>query len=108
MILLFDVIIFAYGVYAVYAAINMKKTRRLTRFFTGGSNTPVRDVHGYIDAIYGKTIVIGSVAALFGVAGFVNDYIMPLPEFMKALMLLFITVLVWFGVTLSQAKRRFW
>ncbi|MEY8390063.1 hypothetical protein D3Z36_13625 [Lachnospiraceae bacterium] len=108
MIIIFDIIIFAYGIYAVYAAVNMKKTRRLTRFFIGGNNTPVRDTGGYIDAIYAKTIVMGSVAALFGGAGFVNDYIIPLPELMKALMLLFITVLIWFGVSQSQAKRKFW
>ena len=35
MIIIFDIVIFAYGVYVVYAAINMKKTQQLTSFFTG-------------------------------------------------------------------------
>lgn len=108
MIIIFDIVIFAYGVYAVYAAINMKKTQKLTSFFTGGDNAPVRDVRGYIDAIYGKTIVMGSVAAVFGSVGFVNDYITPLPFIMKALMLLFLTVVIWFAVSLNRAKRQFW
>ena len=35
MIIIFDIVFFAYGVYTVYAAISMKKNQRLTRFFTG-------------------------------------------------------------------------
>lgn len=109
MLIIFDAVIFIYGVYTVYSAIKMKQTGELSSFFTGGSTEPVRDVQGYINYIYGRTIVLGTVAAVFGVVGFINDYnIMPLPYVMKALVVLFLTVVVWFTVDINRAKRRFW
>ncbi len=108
MIIIFDIVFFVYGVYTVYAAISMKKNQRLTRFFIAREPYAIRDARGYIDAIYGKAIVMGSMAALFGVLSFVNDYITPILFVMKPLMLLFLTVVIWFGIKLNQAKRKFW
>ncbi len=109
MLIIFDVVIFAYGIYTIYSAINMKRTQQLSSFFTGGNTmVHIRDIRGYISAIYSKTIVMGAVAALFGIVGFINDYLTPLPILMKALVLLFLTVLVWFAVTVNRAKNKFW
>lgn len=108
MLIIFDVVIFLYGLYTVYSSIKMKQTQELSNFFTGGSTEPIRDVHGYINYIYGRTIVLGAVAVIFGVVGFVNDYIMPLPYVMKAMVVLFLTVVIWFTITINRAKRRFW
>ena len=91
MLIIFDIVILAYGVYTIYSAINMKRTQQLNKFFTGGNTmVPIRDVRGYIDAIYHKS------------------FVMPIPVVMKALVLLFLTVLVWFTVMVSRAKREFW
>ncbi len=108
MLIIFDAVIFFYGIYTIYSSLKMKKTGELSNFFTGGSMEPIRDVHGYIDYIYMRTIVLGAVAVLFGAVGFVNDYIMPLPYLMKALIVLFLTVVVWFTININRAKRRFW
>ena len=108
MIILFDVVIFAYGAYAIYAAIRLKKKQELTSFFTGGDNSPVRDKRGHIEAVYGKTILMGAVAAVYGGVGFVNDYFTPVPVIMKALMLLFLTAIVWFAISIRRAKRQYW
>ena len=109
MLIIFDVVIFIYGVYTVYSAINMKRTRKLTSFFMGGDSAMhIRDEQGYIDYIFGRAIVMGAMAAVFGAVGFVNDYITPLSAVMKALMLLFLTVVVWFSISINRAKRQFW
>lgn len=108
MLIIFDVVIFLYGLYTVYSSIKMKQTQELSNFFTGGSTEPIRDVHGYINYIYGRTIVLGAVAVIFGVVGFVNDYITPLSYVMKAMVVLFLTVVIWFTITINRAKRRFW
>lgn len=108
MLILFDAVIFIYGVYTVYSSIKMKRTQELSNFFTGGNMEPIRDVRGYINYIYGRTIVLGSVAILFGVVGFINDYVTPLRYVMQAMMVLFLTVVVWFTININRAKRRFW
>lgn len=108
MLIIFDAVIFIYGLYTIYSSLKMKKTGELSNFFTGGSMEPIRDVRGYIDYIYGRTVVLGAVAVLFGMVGFVNDYIKPLPYLMKALVVLFLTVVVWFTININRAKRRFW
>ena len=109
MLIIFDVVILLYGLYTVYSSIKMKRTQELSNFFTGGSTDPIRDVHGYINYIYGRTIVLGTVAIVFGVVSFINDYnIYPLPYVMKALVVLFLTVVIWFSITIKRAKRRFW
>lgn len=108
MLIIFDAVIFLYGVYTVYSSIKMKRTQELTNFFMGNSAGPIRDPHGYINYIYGRTIVLGSVAALFGVAGFINDFVVKLPWVMNALVVLFLTVVIWFTISINRAKRRFW
>lgn len=109
MMLIFDVLVFLYGIYTVYSAIVMKRTGQLSSWFrASGQERPIRDIRGYIDYIYGRTIVMGVIAALFGVAGFVNDYIKAIPDIMKAMMMLFLTVVIWFYAIMSSAKRKFW
>ncbi len=109
MLIIFDIVILAYGVYTIYSAINMKRTQQLNKFFTGGNTmVPIRDVRGYIDAIYHKSLVLGAMAILFGAVAMINDFVIPIPVVMKALVLLFLTVLVWFTVMVSRAKREFW
>lgn len=108
MIIIFDAVIFFYGLYTVYSSIKMKQTQELSNFFTGGNMEPIRDVHGYIDYIYGRTIVLGSVAILFGIVGFINDYLFSITNIMRAMTVLFLTVVVWFTININRAKRRFW
>lgn len=108
MLLLFDVIILMYGLYTIYSSIMMKRTGKLSGWFTGAGGAMVRDARGYIGYIYGRALVMGAVAALFGVAALVNDCTMPIHKVMQALILLFLTVCVWFYATISRAKRRFW
>lgn len=108
MLLLFDVMILMYGLYTIYSSVVMKRTGKLGSWFTGAFGSSVRDVRGYIDYIYGRTLVMGAAAVLFGLAALVNDYAMPIAKVMQALILLFLTVCVWFYVTVSRAKRRFW
>lgn len=109
MMLIFDVIIFAYGIYTIYAAINMKKTNQLNTWFTGNkAEGLIRDIRGYIEYIYGRTIVMGGMAALFGVVGFINDFVIAVPQIMKGALILFVTVCIWFYITMTKAKRNFW
>ena len=108
MLIIFDAVIFIYGVYTIYSTIKMKRTQELSSFFTGGNMEPIRDVQGYINYIYGRTIVLGSVAILFGVVGFINDYVTSIHYVMQAMMVLFLTVVVWFTINMNRAKRRFW
>lgn len=108
MVILFDIVFLLYGAYCVSAAVKMKKTQQMGSFFTGRNHSPIRDKRGYIEAIYGKAIIMGVMAALFGIVGLINDYFIPLPYVMQALMLLFLTVVVWFEISINRAKRKFW
>lgn len=108
MLILFDAMIFLYGAYAIYSSAKMKKTGQLNALFTGPATGQIRDVKGYISYIYGKAMVMGAMAAVFGAAGFFNDYVKPIPAVMQALILLFLTVCIWFYVSITRAKRRFW
>lgn len=108
MMLLFDLAIFLYGGYTIYSAIQMKKTYQLNTWFLGNQTCNIRDPRGYIDYIYGRTIVMGGMAVLFGILGVINDYVIKVNSIMKAAVLLFLTVCIWFYATMSKAKRKFW
>ena len=101
MLILFDAMIFLYGAYVIYSSVRMKQTGQLNTLFTGMATGQVRDVKGYIDYIYGRAIVMGAMAAVFGAVGFSISV-------MRALILLFLTVCVWFYISLSRGKRKFW
>ncbi len=108
MLILFDAMIFLYGAYAIYSSVKMKQTGQLNSLFTGAVTGQIRDVKGYIGYIYRRAMVMGAMAAVFGAVGFFNDYVKPIPTVMQALILLFLTVCVWFYVSISRAKRKFW
>lgn len=107
MLILFDVIIFIYGVYTIYSSIQMKRTRKLSNWFIGNAAS-IRDAEGYIDYIFGRTLIMGGMAVLFGAVGFINDYVKPVPDVMRVLLLLFLTVCIWFYVSINRAKGQFW
>lgn len=109
MLVIFDVVILIYGGYTIYSALNMKRTRRLNSFLTGSDSTSsIRDVQGYIDYIFGRILVMGGMAVIFGIVGLINDYVTPIPNVLRAMVLLFLTVCVWFYVSINRAKSRFW
>lgn len=108
MMLLFTVIIVVYGMYTIYAAVKMKKTQKLNGWFTGNSQTPIRDERGYIDYIYGRTIVMGATVLLFGAALGIHEYVRQIPQVINGMLLLLVTVCVWFYANMSRAKQKFW
>ncbi len=109
MMALFDVVILGYGLYIVYGAVRMKRTRQLSSWLMGSRPAAsMRDVQGYIDYIFGRIVLMGGIAAVFGAVGLYNDLVTPLPWVMRALVLLFLVVCVWFYVSMNRAKRRFW
>ncbi len=106
---LIDVVILGYGLYTIYGALKMKKTRELSRWLIGDQPAAgIRDAQGYIDYIYGRIIVMGVMAVVFGAIGLYSDYVSPLPKVMFAFVLLFLTVCVWFYFSINRGKRKFW
>lgn len=108
MTFLFNIIILAYGIYTIYAAIIMKKSQKLNGWFLGRDQAPIRDERGYIEFIYAKTITLGLVVIGFAAALAIHEYIHQIPQIVKGILLLFITVSVWFYASISKAKRMFW
>ncbi len=109
MMLLFNVVVLAYGIYTIYAAIMVKKTQKLNAWFLGKNQRTVRDEIGYIDYIYGRTITMGAVVLLFGAVQIVDMYGMKIPaQIMGGIILLLLTVFIWFYISMSKAKKKFW
>ncbi|MEY8515551.1 hypothetical protein AALC25_01235 [Lachnospiraceae bacterium 29-84] len=109
MLIVLDVILLLYGVYTIYSSVKMKQTQQLSSWLMGNETAAsIRDVRGYINYVYTRIIVMGAVAILFAAAGFYNDLVAQITEVIQGMMLLFLTVTIWFYFSIRKAKQMFW
>ena len=101
--LLFDVIILAYGLYLVYSAYQMKKTHQPSNLIINPTDlVGARDPKGFCDAIFKPTVLFGVVAVLYGLVGFVNDRFLDEPIINFVSIALFLILCFWY---LKETKK---
>lgn len=101
--ILFDVIIFGYGLYMIYSAYQMKKTHQPSNLIINQTElVGARDVKGFCEAMFQPLVLFGILAMLYGVAGFVNDKYLNVPMANLVSVALFLILCFWF---LKQTKK---
>ena len=73
---LFDLIIVICGAYLIYASINMKRTGTISGTAMIGKGIDLKkakDVPGFINYMYGKSIILGVITILCGALDYLNE-----------------------------------
>lgn len=106
--LLFYIMGFVYGIYTIYAAIMAKRSQKLNHWFLGKEQKTIRNEKGYINFIYGRTIVMGATVLLFMIVQIIHMHVVEISQIRDAILLLFFTVCIWFYASISRGKQKFW
>ena len=109
---IFDVLITAFGGYILYTWFQMKRTREIR----GGMFLPqgidpekCLDKEGYINYVSPRFLLLGIVCLISGLLGLAVDYLGILSENAYLVVtLLFLILLVWYGITVKKAVEKYW
>lgn len=104
----FDVILIVYGLYTMYSAFMMKRTGVPGKWLISEDEaTKCRDMKGFIDEMFVKTILFGAVAILYGALTTLNRMKLALPYFDTVCIIVFLVFCALYMVALNKAKKKF-
>ena len=109
MVVIFDVVILAFGLYMLFSGNKMKKTGKISTLIVNENEiNRIFDKNGFIDAIYGKMMVFAGIMSVYGVLMLVDDTgIASVPYLGMAGIFVFIVAMVWFFHELRTIKGKF-
>ena len=106
--ILFDVIIFGYGIYLIYSGYQMKKTHQPSSLIINQTElVGARDVKGFCEAMYKPLILFGVLAVIYGIAGYVNDKYLNGPIANLVAVALFLVLCFWFFRETKKNKAKY-
>ena len=106
--ILFDVIIFGYGIYLIYSGYQMKKTHQPSSLIINQTElVGARDVKGFCEAMYKPLILFGVLAVIYGIAGYVNDKYLNEPMANLIAIALFLILCFWFFRETKKNKTKY-
>lgn len=105
---IFDVIILLYGVYTIYTALQMRKTKEPAKWLVNEQEIDrCKDKSGFVEATYVWTIVFGAVAMLYGIVSLLNSFVLHVPVLDVICLLVFLAGCVFYIAALNRARKRF-
>lgn len=106
----FDSIITSFGLYLIYQAIYMKKTGKVVEGLLVGKKTNMtraKDIPGFVNFMFSKTLLLGVAGMLSGLCGISNDIVGGLEVLSAIASILLFATLIYFTVSDVKAQRRF-
>ncbi|MEF9945389.1 MAG: hypothetical protein RR869_00340 [Lachnospiraceae bacterium] len=104
------IVILGSGLYCLYAAYMLKTKGVINKTILLGKNMDVKkckDKQGYIDCVFPKVLVLGIVATVYSAIDLINSYVTEIMAVWYVGMVVFLVVLIWFGITTSKAARTY-
>lgn len=105
---LFDFIIFFYGVYMIYSGYQMKRTGQPSNLVINQAElVGAKDAKGFCEAMFRPLMVFGIMAMAYGVVGYVNDKYLEVPMLNFGAVALFLILCVWFLRETKKNKAKY-
>ena len=108
---LMDVIFVGAGLYMFYSLYMMKAKGEIKTALLLNKDVNLKkckDLEGYKNFMMPKMAIFGIGAIVYGAAGLINSYAVPLGIAYTVIMIAFFAVLVWFALMGRKAVQRFW
>jgi len=100
---MFDIILIAYGIYTMYSAFMMKKTGVPGKWLIPEEEAmKCKDLKGFVDAMYVKTILFGASALLYGGISTLNRMKLGIKIMDTILIIVFLVVCVIYIMYLNR------
>lgn len=110
MSMVLDMLLIAFGVYMSYAAVALKTRGEVTANIMLPKNVKpeqIKDKEGFIAFTYPKTLVIGIITVIMGLAMLVNDFFKASVLVNFIVPFFFMIVVIIYGVMIKKAQSRF-
>ena len=105
---LFDLVILIYGIYMIYSAYQMRKTHQPSKLIINQAElVGARDPKGFCEAMFKPFVVLGMLAILYGIVGFLNDKFVDDPMVTLVAIALFLIMCFWFMRELNKNKTKY-
>lgn len=106
-----DILCIFSGGYLIYAGAVMKSQGKIVQNVVMGkgmTESAIRDKEGFINCLYWKLILVGSIIILAGAASIINDYFMGGSPFVTSITtIVFIAALVAYGIFTTRALKKY-
>lgn len=105
---IFDWVIIAYGAYTIYSAIMMKRTGMPGNWLMGQQEmSKEKDLRGFVEEIYGKTILFGAAAIVYGILSMLNRQLLSQRVLEFVVIFIFLGICFYYIAALNKAKKKF-
>lgn len=107
---LMDLLILACGIYALYGAWVLKNEGRIIKTFLVFKDTDVnscKDLQSYANLMSPKLGTLGAVMVVYGVISMLNAYVVDIHTLYVAIMIIFVLVLIWYGMEVKKAMNKY-
>lgn len=108
--LILSIVILGSGLYCLFAAYMLKAKGVINKSILLGKDTDpakCKDKAGYIHCVFPKVLALGIAALLFAAIDLVNSYVKAIMPVWIAAMVIFLAVLIWFGVVTAKAAKKY-
>ncbi len=107
---LFGIIALVCGGYCIYAVILMKKTGEINKtVLLSKDDNPkkCKDTQAYLRCVIPKVMALGIITMLYGVISLVDSYVQKLGVAIPIMIVLLCIVLIWYGVSTANARKKY-
>lgn len=106
----FGIVAIGTGLYCLYGYIMMVKNRQITKGILLPKDVEPRqckDVDGYIKMTSIPLLVLGILLLVYGMAEFINQYVVQLGMILWGSLILAVATLAWFAVMTKKANAKY-
>lgn len=102
---IFDVVITLFGLYMVGAAVQMKKSGKISSMVVSKEEQKhCKNTKAFIDQIYKKEAVFGGIMAIVGILDLVDELVISIQYANVFEMLIFLMAFLWFNREMRSAR----
>lgn len=104
-----DILIILCGAYLIYSSAQMKRTGEVSSAIVGKGYDlkKARDVKGYIEYMYFKSIVMGVVVMVSGAANYLNGKYLNIPNFDLVVCAVFLVIIIVYSKITIDAQKKY-
>ena len=105
-----DIFILGVGIYALYAAWVLKKKGTIVKTFLVFKETDVsacKDLQGYASLMSPKLGTLAGAIIAYGVLALINTYVVDIHQLCSVAMIAAAAVLVWYGIEVKKAMKKY-